>query len=86
MGSPPTPYNSNVRLIVNPTGFGTSQFERLFMLKAEFFCNVSSRYHFFTHGTYIDVKSRVESIYHTQKPNRGVLTELEAKYRMFKFS
>ena len=81
MGSPPTPYNSTVRLIVYPTGLGTSQFQRLFMLKGEFFCNVSSRYHFFTHGSYIDVKSRVESIYGSEKPNRRLLSELEAKKR-----
>ena len=52
MGSPPTPYNSNVRLIVYPTGFGTSQFERLFMLKADFFCNVSVEISFF-HSRYL---------------------------------
>ena len=79
MGSPPTPYNSTVRLIVYPTGLGTSQFQRLFMLKGEFFCNVSSRYHFFTHGSYIDVKSLVESIYGSEKPKRRLLSELEAK-------
>ena len=86
MGSPPTPYNSTVRLIVYPTGLGTSQFQRLFMLKGEFFCNVSSRYHFFTHGSYIDVKSRVESIYGSEKPNRRLLSELEAKNGKTQFS
>ena len=43
------------------------------------------RDHFFTHGSYIDVKSRVESIYGSEKPNRRLLSELEAKNEKLSF-
>jgi hypothetical protein len=61
MGSPPF-LTTLLQDYCTQLGFVKSQFRAYLCWKQNFLVMVSSMCHFFTHGTYIDVKSCVESI------------------------